>query len=84
MAQGYRLLGASANLGFRHQLKPTLSLMATLVDVFDSQRDRDRLDTPTLHDVTRRRSQRTETIALSWTFGGTAKKAPAKFDYSDQ
>jgi hypothetical protein len=48
LAQGYSLPGASANLGFRHQLKPTLSLMATLVDVFDSQRDRDRLETPTL------------------------------------
>jgi len=85
LAQGYRLPGASANLGFRHQLKPSLSVVATLTDIFDSQRDRARLDTPTLHDVTtRRRSQRTGTIALAWVFGGTTKNATTKIDYSDQ
>jgi outer membrane receptor protein involved in Fe transport len=83
LPQGFRLPGASANLGYRHQFKPTLSLVATLADVFDSQKDRTVLDTPTLHDAsTRRRSTRTATIALAWTFGGTPKKA-AKIDYAE-
>ena len=84
LPQGYRLPGASANLGLRHQLKPAISLIATVNDIFDSQRDRARLDTPTLHEVTtRRRSSRTATIALAWSFGGAVKK-PGKIDYSDQ
>ena len=85
IAQGYREPGGSANLGFRHQLKPTLALVATLADIFDSQRNRYVLDTPILHEVSlRRRSIRTASLALSWSFGGSAKKANPKFDYSDQ
>lgn len=85
LPQGYRLSGASANLGFRHQLRPTLAVVATLADVFDSLKDRAVLDTPTLHEATtRRRSARTATVALSWSFGGTTKKPNPKFDYSDQ
>jgi outer membrane receptor protein involved in Fe transport len=85
LAQGYRLPTASANIGYRHQLKPDLAVVATIADIFDSIRDRAVIDTSSLHEVTfRRRSIRTATLALSWSFGGTAKKSGAKFDYSNQ
>jgi hypothetical protein len=85
IAQGYREPGGGANLGFRHQFKPALALVATLADIFDSQRNRYVLDTPILKEVSlRRRSIRTASLALSWSFGGSAKKANPKFDYSDQ
>ena len=52
--------------------------MATLSDVFDSQRDRAPLDTPTLRYVTtRRRSQRKGTIARSWTFEAARREEAA-------
>jgi outer membrane receptor protein involved in Fe transport len=84
LPQGYRLPVATANIGFRHQLNPALSLVATLSDVFDSQRDPYVYETSELHErITGRYSQRTGTIALAWTFGGAPKK-PAKIDYQDQ
>lgn len=79
--QGYRLPNTTANLGFRHQLKPGLSVVATLSDIFDSAKDAFIYDGPGLHEViVGRYSHRAGTIALSWAFGGTPKKA-SKIDY---
>lgn len=82
--QGYRLPAGSINLGFRHQIRNNLAAVATVSDLLDSQRDRLIIDTPTLHDeVTRRRSNRTAALALSWTFAGQRKAAKdPQFDYS--
>ena len=84
LPQGYRLPNASANLGFRHQLRPGLSVVATLADIFDSARDTAIYETATLRErVTGRFTRRAGTIALAWTLGGAPKK-PARIDYSDQ
>ncbi|QYE35185.1 TonB-dependent receptor [Polymorphobacter sp. PAMC 29334] len=83
LPQGYRLPNTRVDLGFRHQLKPGLSVVATLSDVFDSAKDPQVYDTPLLHEaITGRYSVRAATIALSWAFGGGPKKA-AKIDYQD-
>lgn len=84
MPQGYRLPAGSINLGLRHRIRDNIAAVATVSDLFDSQRDRLVIDTPTLHDqVTRRRSNRTAALALTWTFAGQRKstKEP-QFDYS--
>ena len=82
--QGYRLPAGSINLGFRHQIHGNLAAVATVSDLLDSQRDRFVIDTPVFHDqVTRRRSNRTAALALTWTFAGQRKSArEPQFDYS--
>lgn len=82
LPQGYILAITTANLGFRHQLKPGLSVVATLSDVFDSAKNAFLYDSPGLHEaIVGRYSHRAGTIALAWTFGGAPKAA--KIDYSE-
>ena len=81
--QGYRLPTGFFNAGFRHQIRPDLSAVLSVADLLDSQRDRTVIDTPLLQDViTRRRSSRTASLALSWNFGGVKKVKEPKFDYA--
>jgi len=80
--QGYRLPNAGVNLGFRHQLRPGLSAVLTITDVFDSQKDRLVVDIGDVRDESfRRRAPRVANFALNWAFGGK-KAAEAKFDYT--
>jgi outer membrane receptor protein involved in Fe transport len=75
--QGYRLPTVVANIGLKHDLadKKT-SLVLTLSDIFDSQRESTVIDTPTLHDVsTRRRSARILYVGMIYNFGKAKKKA---------
>ena len=82
--QGYRLPAASANFGYRHQLRPGLAAVFTVTDITDTLKDRVVLDTGTVHDVASlRRGPRGINFALAWTFGGSGKAAPAKIDYSE-
>ena len=82
--QGFKLPNTGVNLGFRHQLRPGLSAVVTVTDVFDTLKDRLVVDTGDVHDVTlRRRNPRVANFALNWAFGGK-KAAAAKFDYSPE
>ncbi len=82
--QGYRLPAASANFGYRHQLRPGLAAVFTVTDITDTLKDRVVLDTGTVHDVSSlRRGPRGINFALAWTFGGNAKTASTKIDYSE-
>jgi outer membrane receptor protein involved in Fe transport len=81
-AQGYRLPSGTVNLGWRRKLDEQLSLTATVADVFNTQRDRNVIDLPTLHDVyTRRQLGRVFYLGVTRRFG-TSKKTEDKFDYS--
>jgi hypothetical protein len=81
--QGYRLPSGVLNLGYRHQISSDLAVIASVADVLDTQRDRTIIDAPLLHDViSRRRSSRTASLALSWTFGGVKKAKEPQFDYA--
>lgn len=69
---------------YRHQFAGKLSVVVSVADLLNSQRDRTLLDTPTLNDIiVRRRSTRTATLALSWAFGGTRNVKDPQFDYSN-
>lgn len=82
--QGYRAASVGSNFGFRHQLRPGLSAVVTVTDVFDSLKDRLVIDTGSVHDIaTRRRAQRTANFGLNWTFGGKKAAATPKFDYTE-
>lgn len=83
--QGYRLPVGVLNLGYRHQLRRDLSVVVSIADLLDSQRDRTIIETPLLNDlVTRRRSSRTASVALSWNFGGAVKVKEPQFDYASE
>ena len=84
-AQGYRLANGFANIGYRRQLSTALTAVLTVSDVFNSQRERSTIDTPTFHDITsRRRSRRAASLALTWRFGGTTKSAaPTRFEFDN-
>lgn len=56
--QGYRLPSATANLGCRHKFRSGPSAVLTVSDVFNSQRERGVIETPTLIDRTTRRNTR--------------------------
>lgn len=77
--QGYRLPTLVANLGVKHQLRKNLSLVAAISDLFNTQRDETKLDTPTLHDdYTRRRNSRFVYVGLIYSFGSSEKKGKAE------
>ena len=83
--QGYRLPSGLLNLGFRHQISKSLTAVISVADLLDSQRDKTLIDIPLLHDVvTRRRSSRTASLALSWTFGGAKEAKQPQFDYANE
>ena len=80
--QGY--IGATdpVNLGLRHQLWGGLSAVATVTDLFDSQRYQRIVTTPTFQDTyTRHWLGRVGYVGLSYAFGATRKAKPAGFEY---
>lgn len=83
-AQGYRLPSGTVNFGWRHGFSPKLAMTATVSDAFNTQRDRNIIDLPTLHDsFVRRQLGRVVYIGVTRRFGAGAKKAPDKFEYSE-
>lgn len=82
--QGYRLPLAAANLGYRHQFHGGLVAVLSVADIFNSQRDRIRIDSATIvEDSTRRSSRRTVSVAISLPFGGTRTPPAPAFDYGN-
>jgi outer membrane receptor protein involved in Fe transport len=82
--QGYRLPSATANLGYRHKFRSGLSAVLTVSDVFNSQRERGVIETPTLIDrTTRRNTRRIVSLALSMPFGGGGKSVDAPIEYGE-
>ncbi|MFT3782431.1 MAG: TonB-dependent receptor [Nibricoccus sp.] len=74
--QGYRLPTFVTNVGLRHDLpSKKAAVLLTVSDVFNSLKDRTRLDTPALQEeITRRRSARIIYLGFLYNFGKTAKK----------
>lgn len=84
-AQGHRLPSSSVNLGYRRKLTNDLSAVFTVSDIFNTQRDRTVIDTPTLSDqLERRQLGRTAFVSLSWKFGAGGKAKDPGFDYGAQ
>ncbi len=82
-AQGYVLPVSTTNVGYRHQINTKLALVATVSDVFNSQRGKRIFITPT-YTGTYERHQfgRLAYIGLAYTFGST-KKAKDDFTYDN-
>ena len=71
LIQGDRLAVASVNLGYRHVFKSGSSAVLAVSDLFDSARERTRIDTATLVESSwRRNSRRAISLTLSMPFGG--------------
>ncbi len=82
--QGFRLPSASGNLGFRHKFKNGLVAVATLTDIFNTQRDRIRLDTATIIDRSERRNiRRVASLSLTMPLTGTRTAVDAPIEYSN-
>lgn len=68
---GYREPSATANLSYRRNLTPTLSLVVNANDIFDSQKVETITDSATLRERgIRRYDGRIVFVGLSWRFGG--------------
>ena len=68
---GYREPSATANLSYRRNLTPTLSLVVNANDIFDSQKAETVTDSATLQERgIRRYDGRIVFVGLSWRFGG--------------
>jgi outer membrane receptor protein involved in Fe transport len=74
-AQGYKLPGLVANMGYRHEFKARhITFVFTVSDLFDSLRERTVIDTPELYDyLLRRRSSRIVYAGFTYSFGSPAK-----------
>lgn len=83
-ALGERRPTGAVNIGWRRKLSDQLTVTTTVADLFNTQRDRDRIDQAWLHDTVRRRQLgRIFFVGFTRRFG-TGKKAEDRFDYSDQ
>ena len=70
------------NLGFKHQLRPDLSLVATVSDLFDAQRFIRLITTPALQDhYLRHQFGRVAYVGFVYTFGGQAPAKSNGFEY---
>ena len=80
--QGYVSPINLVNLGYRRQLRPDLSVVATVADLFDGQKVQRQIDTPLLQDVTvRHQIGRIAFVGLVYTFGAQKKGKPSSFEY---
>ena len=80
--QGYVSALNLVNLGYRRQIRPDLSLVATVTDLFDGQRFRRIVSTPQLHDLYERHQLgRIAMVGIVYTFGGQKKARSGGFDY---
>lgn len=75
--QGYRYPTFFANLGLRHNLKDKkTAFILSVSDIFNSQKERSLVDTPTLHqEIVRRRSSRILYAGFIYNFGKATKKS---------
>jgi len=73
--QGYRLPTFVADLGVKHELRKNLSAVVAISNLFNSQKEETKLDTPVLHDDSvRRRNTRYLYVGLVYSFGSEKKK----------
>jgi outer membrane receptor protein involved in Fe transport len=80
--QGFVTAINLVNVGYKRQLRPNLSMVATVTDLFDGQKTRRIITTPQLSDVyLRNQFGRIAYVGLVYTFGGPAKAKPDSFDY---
>ena len=70
-AQGYRAPQTTANMSYRHNLTPQLSMVMNVTDLFDSNKMATRINTSYLNEQSERRYDgRIVYIGLSYRFGG--------------
>jgi outer membrane receptor protein involved in Fe transport len=80
--QGYNLPFGVVNLGYRHQVDDQLTLVATMSDVFNTQRMRRVYDTPDFHgEYQRHQLGQIAYLGLSYNFGGKRKAKDVEFNY---
>lgn len=79
--QGYIQPAFVINAGYKHQLRDTLSLVATVSDLFNSQKFQRIVNTGPLHEhYSRQQVGRIVYVGLIYT-GAAAKKSKTSFDY---
>ncbi|WP_165782449.1 outer membrane beta-barrel family protein [Solilutibacter silvestris] len=77
MAQGYQLPMTTANVGYRRTFANRSTAVLALSDLFDSARERSRIDSPILVESSiRRRSRRTLSLTYSIPLGGGKPETP--------
>jgi outer membrane receptor protein involved in Fe transport len=83
LPQGYRDGYASMYLGYRHKVDDRVAMTVTVMDVFDSFRFNNRLDTALIKDRAEQRiSLRGVTVGLTYIFGDIKKaKRDPGFDF---
>jgi len=80
--QGYVGAINIVNLGYRHQLRPELTAVATVLDLFDGQRFQRFSSSPTFTQEYRRTVRgRILYVGLVYSFGTTRKDKPQSFEY---
>jgi outer membrane receptor protein involved in Fe transport len=80
--QGYISAINLVNLGYKRELRPDLSLVVTVSDVFDGQRLRRFVTTPQLSDTYERNQfGRIAYLGVVYTFGGPKKAKGSGFEY---
>ncbi len=80
--QGYVAAVNIFNLGFRHQIRPALSLVSTVADIGNGQRQQRFVITPLLTEQYLREVRgRIAYVGLVYTFGSGKKAKPESFDY---
>ena len=84
--QGYRYPTYVVNLGVRHNFPSKhTSVVLTVSDLLDTQRERTRIDTPILHDeYMRKRNPRIIYFGVIYNFGKSAKKSKEDLQYDNQ
>ncbi len=81
-AQGYVLPVGTTNIGYRHQVDAKLAIVATLSDIFNSQRQKRLFITPTYTETYERHQfGRLAYIGLAYTFGVAKKARDSDFTY---
>ncbi len=82
LPQGYRLPSNTVNVGYRHTFANNSSVVLAVSDVFNSARERTRIDTPTLIDSSVRRSSR-RLLSLTFTLPLGGQKPEKSSDLFD-
>jgi len=78
LPQGYRLPTNILNVGYRHTFTNNSAVVLAVSDLFDSDRERSRIASPTLVDSsTRRNSRRLMSLTVSLPLGGQKPEKPA-------
>ncbi len=81
-AQGYVLPVTTVNAGYRHQLNAKLAVVATVSDLFNSQRQKRLFITPTYTGTyIRHQYGRLAYVGLAYTFGAVKKAKDSDFSY---